>query len=270
MRVASIKRRKIIRVTSIQFEVSRTKRNNLKRMEEMLNTTHGSDLIVLPELWNIGYCSFDSYHIASEPLKGETFQMISRKARDLNAYILAGSIVEKSGSKFYNTSLLIDPCGLLVGYYRKIHLFSYNSLENKLLNRGRDTVAVKTKFGLLGLATCYDLRFPELFKNLFLNKKVEVFLVPSAWPYSRLEHWRILNRSRSIENQSFLISSNCTGMMNGVKFAGHSMIIDPLGNILAEGGTKECIIRANIDLNMIKKIRSEILIMKESHLCKSI
>jgi predicted amidohydrolase len=110
--------------------------------------------------------------------------------------------------------------------------------------------------GKIGLATCYDLRFPELFRRM-VARGVEIFLVCSAWPYPRLEHWLMLNRVRALENQCFLISANSVGLNHGIQFVGHSMITDPWGTILASAGDQDVIIRAEIDLNDLASARQQ-------------
>ncbi len=108
-----------------------------------------------------------------------------------------------------------------MGKYRKIHLFGYNSQETQILSPGEDVVVVDTPFGKIGMATCFDLRFPELFRAM-VDKGVELFMVCSAWPYPRIEPWIMLNRVRALENQAYLISANSCGMNCGSQFVGHS------------------------------------------------
>ena len=156
--------------------------------------------------------------------------------------------------KFYNSSYLIDPAGEIRANYRKIHLFGYQSQETKLLTPGREVVVVDTPLARFGLATCYDLRFPELFRKM-AEAGVQVVLVCSAWPYPRLEHWLMINRVRAIENQFFVVSANSCGLNQGAMFVGHSMHVDPWGTILASGGDDEAIVRSELDLSRIEDAR---------------
>ncbi|MGD9281005.1 MAG: nitrilase-related carbon-nitrogen hydrolase, partial [Desulfobacterales bacterium] len=117
-------------------------------------------------------------------------------------------------------------------------------------------VVVDTPLGKIGMATCYDLRFPELFRRM-VEQGAEIFLVCSAWPYPRLEHWLMLTRVRALENQCFLVSSNSVGLNQGIQFVGHSMITDPWGTILAGAGDTECIIKSDIDLDELKAARNQ-------------
>jgi predicted amidohydrolase len=116
-------------------------------------------------------------------------------------------------------------------------------------------VTVQTDFGIWGLATCYDLRFPELFRAM-VDQGAEAFLVCSAWPYPRLEHWLMLNRVRALENEAFLISSNCVGSSRGKHFCGHSLVVDPWGCAVAGAGDEPGIVWADVDPAAVARVRS--------------
>jgi len=247
----------IMNIALLQFASrDRGKAENIAHAEHLLDTARGADLIVLPELWNIGFYSFDWYYAESETSTGPTLAMIARKARELNAHILSGSIVENDGGNYYNTNFLIAPDGALLGKYRKIHLFSYKSEEKKLLTPGTHPVTIKTSDCTYGLSTCYDLRFPELYRAE-LAQGTEVFLISAAWGYERLAQWTIFNRARALENQAFVIAAGCAGVSRGHKLAGTSMIVDPNGTIVAQGGESEEIVTADIDLTLVQKARRE-------------
>ncbi len=247
----------MFKVASIQLWIGEEdKVQRIERVESLLDQVKGVDMVILPEIWNIGYFSFDLYSKESETVNGETARRMSQKAKEHGFYLHTGSFVEGENGKLFNTSLMFDPDGKLIARYRKIHLFGYKSLESQLLSRGNEVTVVKTSLGKMGMCTCYDLRFPELFR-VMLKKGAECFLVASAWPYPRLEHWLMFNRIRAIENSAFLISSNCAGKNRGVQFCGHSMIVDPWGTILASGGDEECILQAEIDIGKVSSVRGE-------------
>lgn len=246
-----------MRIACIQMEITdRTKAENLEHAEELIKSAEGADLILLPEIWNIGYFSFDSYEGESEPLEGETAERMSCMARSVDAWLLGGSWVVRGPDGLYNTSFLFDRKGKAVKTYRKIHLFGYGSREQEILKKGSEVVAVETEVGVLGLASCYDLRFPELFRKMMV-RGVEIFLIVSGWPYPRLEHWTLFNRARALENLCFLASANCVGVNRGMRFCGHSSIVDPWGVVRAAGGDEETIVRADIDLAMVGRVRKE-------------
>jgi predicted amidohydrolase len=253
----------VIKIASIQMSVGdESKSQRIDHAEILLDQVRDADLVVLPEIWNIGYFSFDLYDKESEPIDGETFQRMSVKAREHGFFLHLGSFVEKHDNKLYNTSLLIDPGGKRIACYRKIHLYGYGSKESQILVRGNEVVVVETDLGKMGMSTCYDLRFPELFRAM-LNKGAELFLVASGWPYPRLEHWIMFNRIRAIENLTFLVSSNCVGINRGVRFCGHSMIVDPWGVILTSGGDEECILKAEMDINKVHIVRREFPVVSD-------
>src|SRR4030042_370869 len=247
----------MFKVASVQLWIGEEdKARRIERVEELLEQVKGSNLVILPEIWNIGYFSFDLYSKESETVSGETAQRLSRKAKEHGFYLHGGSFVERDRDQLFNTSLLFNPNGKLIARYRKIHLFGYGSQESQILSRGSEVVVVETPLGKIGMCTCYDLRFPELFR-MMLNKGAELFLVASGWPYPRLEHWLMFNRIRAIENSAFLISSNCAGKNGGIQFCGHSMIVNPWGTILAGGGDEECIIQAGMDIEKVSSVRGE-------------
>jgi len=246
-----------IKVASIQMTIGdETKSERIARAEALLDQARGAELVVLPEIWNIGYFAFDLYEKESERIDGETASRMAAKAREHSFYLHMGSMVEREGDKLYNTSLLFDPQGKVAARYRKIHLYGYGSKESQILSRGNKVVVVHTRLAKIGLCTCYDLRFPELFRAM-LDQGAELFLVASGWPYPRLEHWLMFNRIRAIENSAFLASSNGVGVNRGVRFCGHSMIVDPWGVILASGGDEECILRTEIDIDQVARVRRE-------------
>jgi predicted amidohydrolase len=235
-------------VASVQMSVvENDKAATIEKALDAVRKARDADLIILPELWNIGFMSFDRYVPEAEDRDGPTLTALKNVARELRAYIHTGSFVEREGEQHFNSSYLLSPQGEMLANYRKIHLFGYNSREAQLLNHGNEVIVADTSLGKLGLATCYDLRFPELFRRM-VEKGAELFLICSAWPYPRLEHWIMLNRVRALENQCFLVSANSVGMNGSSQFVGHSMMVNPWGIILASGGDEEVVLRAEFDL----------------------
>jgi predicted amidohydrolase len=242
-------------IASIQMAVVEDdKTATIDKAVGLVRKVKGADLVILSELWNIGFMSFERYVSEAEGKDGPTLSTFRDLARELKMHIHTGSFVEEDGGKYFNSSYLLSPEGEILGNFRKVHLFGFNSRETQILTRGEEVVVVETELGTFGLATCYDLRFPELFRRM-VEKGTEVFLVCSAWPYPRLEHWMMLNRVRALENQCFLVSSNSVGLNRGSQFVGHSMIVDPWGIALASGGDEETVVRSEIDLNELKSAR---------------
>jgi predicted amidohydrolase len=252
-----------MRIASIQLNViEESKDRSLEHASEMIRQCRDADLILLPELWNIGFMSFDRYRNEAETQEGPTLTLLRTLAKELACHLHTGSFVEKKGDRFYNSSFLLSPKGEILGSYQKIHLFTYQSEEAAILTAGTSITVIPTEFGNLGLATCYDLRFPELFRKM-LDQGAEFFLISSAWPYPRLEHWLLLNRTRALENLSYLISSNCVGINRGAQFAGHSLVVDPFGEMIAGSNDEECVVWGEVSRDIVLRARSEFPALKD-------
>ena len=246
-----------MRVASIQMSVVEgDKEKTVAKALAYIAQAGRADLVILPEIWNVGFMSFDRYVSAAEDRHGPTLTALRKAADKHQIYLHTGSFVEKDNGAFYNSSYLIAPTGELIANYRKIHLFGHNSKETQILTPGREVVVADTPLGKIGMATCYDLRFPELFRRM-AEQGAQLLLICSAWPYPRLEHWIIFNRARALENQCFLVSANSVGPNQGTTFVGHSMMVNPWGVILASGGDEEVIITSEIELEDVAAIRAK-------------
>lgn len=253
-----------MRIASIQLALNdtRTKTETIAYALSMMDKCKGADLIMLPEIWNIGFMAYDKYWSESEPVDGATASAVARKAKELNSYVLSGSFVESRNGKYYNTCVMFDRMGKAIGQYSKIHLFTYQSKESELLNSGTDISVVETEFGKMGLSTCYDLRFPELYRAM-VDAGAEFFLVTSCWLYPRHDAWNILNRARALENTCFLISCDAAGYQHGSMFLGHSQIVDPWGTVVAGSSFYEDIVMADIDPGLVKRVRDSFPVLKD-------
>ena len=187
-------------------------------------------------------------------------------AASLGIHLLAGSFLEKTPeARAYNTSLLFSPEGEILAQYRKIHLFDIDIpgqvsiKESDTKKPGQEVVTCETGVGTVGLSVCYDLRFPELYRQLADNG-AELICVPAAFTFpTGAAHWEPLLRARAIENQSYLIAPNQIGKnVHGFADYGNSMIIDPWGKVIARAPDKECVITAEIDREYVEKIRKEL------------
>lgn len=246
-----------MKIAAIQMSVVEDdKTTTIEKAVRRIRRCKGADLIVLPEIWNVGFMSFHRYVPEAETAEGRTLGAMRDAAREVKAHLHTGSFVEKDAGRYYNSSYLISPDGDLLANYRKIHLFGYNSKETEILTPGDAVVVADTPLGKLGMATCFDLRFPELFRRM-IDQGAEIFLVCSAWPYPRLEHWLMLNRVRALENQSFLIAANSVGTNRGIQFVGHSLIVDPWGIAVSAAGDKEAILETAIDPADLHSAREE-------------
>lgn len=257
-----------MKAASIQLNVSdkNSKNDAVKHALSMLDSCKGCDLIVLPEIWNIGFNNFDNYYALAEADNGETMSAISGKAKQLSCYIYSGTFVEKRGEKYYNSGVLFDRNGTAVAKYSKIHLFGFESKEPELLTAGDKITVADTEFGRIGIATCYDLRFPELFRKMTLEMGAEFFIISASWPAQRLDAWRLYCKVRAAENFCWLISSNTTGMYKNIKGGGNGMIISPNGAVIANSGFDESIVTAEISREEVLTARSGFCALNDAKL----
>lgn len=209
------------------------------------------DVIILPELWPIGAFAVELVPVHAEPLEGPLCRALGRVASATGAWVFGGSFAERVVADngeidYFNTSVAFGPDGALAGAYRKVHLFGFNGGETTVMSSGGDVVVVDAPIGRTGLATCYDLRFPELFRAL-VDAGAEAFVIPAGWPERRLPHWQVLARARAIENQAYVLACNESGTHGGVPMAGHSLVIDPQGEVLAEAGPGEEVLSVELD-----------------------
>ncbi|MFE4368532.1 carbon-nitrogen family hydrolase [Streptomyces sp. NPDC056835] len=252
-----------------------------QRAAAMVMEQRGADLVVLPELWPVGAFAYESFADEAEPVDGPTFREMSRAARDAGVWLHAGSIVERASDghapdgyapdkhapdgTLYNTSLVLSPAGELVRTYRKIHRFGFDKGEATLMGAGGELVTVRLPETTLGLATCYDLRFPELFRGL-VDAGAETLVVPAGWPARRRAHWTLLARARAVENQAYVLACATAGTHAGVEQSGHSIVVDPWGEVLAEAGTDEEVLTVDLDPAVVATTRERFPALKDRRL----
>lgn len=202
------------------------------------------DVLLLPELWRLGFYPQPILSYADADGQ-QTRSALSALARRYQVNIVGGTIANAIGQQVFNTSYVFDRSGRLAATYHKSHLFTPSG-EKEDFHAGDSVVTFQLDGVTCGLAVCYDIRFPELVRRLALEG-IAVLFVPAAWPLSRLIHWQTLLRARAIENQIFVVACNESGTgANDIQLAGHSAIIDPWGEILAEAGEEETILHSNL------------------------
>jgi predicted amidohydrolase len=257
-----------MRVAAIQLRVddSEPAASRVERAVSLVRAQAGADLVVLPELWVPGAFGYSGYDASASALPGPVVSAIASVATEIGAHVLAGTFIERDGTSLHNTAVLLSPSGEIVHVYRKVHLFGFDHGEAEVLAAG-DDVSTYAMPGLttLGMTTCYDLRFPELYR-IFVNEGAELFVIPTGWPAARLEHWLVLTKARAIEDQVFLIGCNQVGMQEGVELAGHSVVIDPWGRVVAEAGVEEEVLTVDIDLALVAKTRAEFPVLRDRKL----
>jgi omega-amidase len=246
-------------ITCIQLDIKfGDPQFNYQQVEEKIAQAvenEKSTIIVLPELWTTGYDLTRLDEIADE--KGEeTKQFLSRLAKKYQINIVGGSIAKKTADNVTNTMYVFNTQGEFVHEYSKLHLFKLMD-EHHYLTAGTE----KGLFEIEGMKSagviCYDIRFPEWIRA-HTTQGAEVLFVVAEWPLPRLNHWRTLLTSRAIENQCYVVACNRAGSDLNNVFAGHSMIIDPWGTIIAEGDEQAGSISAAIDVETVNQVRSQI------------
>lgn len=257
-------RKGTVEVACVQLSAShRSKEAQTQHAVSLIENLDDVDLVVLPELWPTGYFSFHRYAVEAETVSGPTVRAIAAVARRRRVHIVGGSVVERgSRGRLYNMSFLVSPKGKVLLTYRKLHLFGYRSREAKLLAPGSEVRVARTALGCLAMTTCYDLRFPELYR-LIVEQGAEIIIVVSAWPWARRDHWLLLTRARALENQVFLIACNAVGNDSGTKLAGSSLVVDPWGEILGVVKKQETILRVSLDMSRLRRIRKEFPVLRD-------
>lgn len=254
---------------AIQMAAASDKAANLERAERLIRlaAARGANLVALPETFNWrGRRSEEA--AAAEPLEGPSLARISRLAGELGVHIVAGSITEDAPGqpKRYNTSVLIGADGARAAVYRKIHLFDVD-LPGRVTVResdaklsGTEVVAARTPLGTVGLTVCYDLRFPELYRQLTFGGGAEIITVPSCFTFPTGEaHWEALLRARAIENQVYVIAPAQFGPnVHGFSDYGNSAIVDPWGRVIGRAADQEGVVVAPIDLEYLARVRREL------------
>jgi len=249
-----------LRVALGQASTSERKEENLKRGVELISeaSKRGADILILPELF-MAYLPLsepaETYLSVAEPVQGVFTQVLAAEARRKQLFVAVG-ILEKNpdGRKVHNTVVLIGPDGKVLSKHRKLQLFdSFGFRESDRITPGEAFEgAFQTGLGKMGMMTCFELRFPELARMLALEG-AELIIVPTAWVSGRLkeDHLITLARARAIENTVFVAVACQTGRI----FTGRSMVVDPFGVVLCDGGDEEGLVVTDIDLTRINRVR---------------
>ncbi len=219
----------------------------------------GAELLVLPELWSTGYDLERANELADAPGEGIHAEL-SALAHEHRLAIVGSTLTRRAG-RATNTATLYGPDGACIASYDKIHLFGLMQ-EDRYLAPGQSQSICDAPWGRTALAICYDLRFPELFRAYALGG-AGLVIVPSEWPNPRLEHWRTLIRARAIEDQCFIIAVNRVGRDLQNSFFGHSLVVDPWGEILVEGGEDPALLMVALDLDLVETVRSRMSVLRD-------
>jgi len=265
-----------LRAAAVQLNAGADPQANLAAADRQVRAAAaaGADLIVLPEKWTV-MGEEEDLRAGAQELDGPAIEWACSTARELAVEIVAGSILERvpGREKFANTSVHVDASGHVQAVYRKLHMFDVEVdgalyRESDLEDPGEEIVVSETAEGVaLGMAICYDLRFPELFRVLTL-RGARVIVLPAAFTLATTrDHWEILIRARAIENQVFIVAANQFGSHpGGNRSGGRSLIVDPWGLVLAQ--MPDCVgqVTAELDLERQEDIRARLPVLQNRRL----
>ncbi len=254
-----------------QMLVLDQKDDNLAKARSMIReaAVHGSRIVILPEMFNCPYNSSLFPVYAETYPKGKTFKMLSEAAVTEGIYLVGGSLPEREEGSIFNTSFVFGPQGEFLAKHQKIHLFDVDLpdglsfRESKTLGCGKKITVVKTEVANLGVAICYDIRFPEL-SRLMVLMGAELIVIPASFNMNTgPAHWELLLRTRAVDNQVFIIGA-ATARDTSASYVsyGNSAIVDPWGDIIARADEKETILYGDIDLGQTDKIREALPLLR--------
>ncbi|GGC73044.1 carbon-nitrogen hydrolase family protein [Undibacterium terreum] len=260
-----------MKVAAIQMISTPVLEQNLATARRLMQQAvdGGAGLLLLPEYWPImGMQETDKIALAETPQHGVIQDFMADAARSLGVWLIGGTLPMASGdpSKVLNTTLVYNPAGEQAARYDKIHLFGFTKgeesyQESRTITPGKDVVSFDAGFGKVGLSVCYDLRFPELYRAM---GACSLIVVPAAFTYTTGQaHWEILLRARAVENQCYVLASAQGGKHpNGRRTWGHSMLIDPWGEIISVLDEGEGVVAGELKLDYMDKVRENLPALK--------
>lgn len=255
------------RVAMIQMHVEEDKLKNIANASEFVKKAkeQGADITILPEMFNCPYKT-SNFPVFAEKEGGECYRLLSDVAKTHGIYLVAGTMPEKDAEgKVYNTSYAFDRKGQKIGKHRKMHLFDIDVKggqyfkESETLSAGNEATVFETEFGKMGLAICYDFRFPEL-ARLMVEEGAKVIIVPAAFNMTTgPAHWEVMFRSRAIDNQVYTIGIAPARDVNSCYTSyGNSIMVSPWGEVILRMDEKEGISTGTLDLDYVEKVREEL------------
>jgi predicted amidohydrolase len=217
-----------------------------------------AELVVFPEMTDTGY-SMPVIRARADRWNGRFVSALKETARKLSIAIVSG-VSERDGSAIYNSQVFVDSHGNIAAKYRKTHLYAVAPVEEQTCFTAGDCFANFELGGVhFGFSICYDLRFPEMYRKLATEQNVSAFIISSAWPFPRVEHFRTLATARAIENQSYVLASNRVGIDDDLWFCGSSAVIDPRGVVIAAAAAdREELIHADLSEELVRSVRNRV------------
>lgn len=221
-----------------------------------------AQITVLPELWTSGYDLENAGYYAKENIK--VLRRLSQFCQTNNIWCVAGSfILKRKKGELVNSCMAFDANGRRISSYEKMHLFPALG-ENRVFERGDHPKIFNTPWGKAGLALCFDIRFPEIFRHYF-QKKVKIVFIPAQFPFPRIAHWKILLKARALEDNCFIIACNAASHPDQKRRFGFSSIIDPWGDEVIKLEHQESVIAAELNLDRIVDADKKLYLRKSVH-----
>lgn len=253
------------KLAAVQLRTELEWEETMEKAERMIKeaASKGAQVVALPEMFS---CPYDKRYFKTFAAMGheETAKHMSRWARENGIILVGGSVPESEGDKLYNTCFVFDEKGEQIAKHRKVHLFDVDipGMRFKESNNfvpGEDITVFDTKFGKMGCAVCFDLRFPELFRAMAV-RGAEVIIVPAQFNMKTgPAHWELSLRMRAVDNEVFMVGASAA-RFEGFNYEcwGHSAIVSPYGEVLSSCDEKEQIIYSDIDLNRVDEVRRQL------------
>ena len=268
-----------IAVVQLAYDDDESFGARVDRVAGLVAAQAGHDLVILPELWGATGFDYSRWSRDAQPLDGPWAAAMADAARAAGATLHAGSVVERlpepgaDGHDLANTSVVYAADGRLSAVYRKIHRFGFGAGEPRLMEAGEDVVVTGIPAGsgtdelvVAGLSTCYDLRFPELYRRQ-VEAGAEVFLLPAAWPAARVAHWTLLGQARAVENQCVMVQCNTGGAHAGHRMGGRSQVVSASGEVLAAArGADEVVLSVDVDTAATTAYRRDFPVLADRRL----
>lgn len=242
-------------VIALQFDIAwENKSANFEKVKRLLSgvSPEKDALVVLPEMFTTGFSM--NVDAIAESYGGETEQFLTNLAKEFGIWLIAGAAMRGRDGKARNKALVFSPEGKLIAFYAKMHPFTPGG-EAEHYTAGERAVAFRWGGCNVSPFVCYDLRFPETFREAAATHRPELFAVIANWPEKRIQHWVRLLQARAIENQAYVVGVNRVGSDPFYTYPGRSLIVDPQGDILADAGDREGFIQAKLDLANLRKYR---------------
>lgn len=222
----------------------------------------GADILIYPEMWNTGYALTDLPQLADNDGE-QSRHLLARLAKTYQLNIVGGSVATMRDGRFFNTMFVFNQLGQQVSRYDKAHLFGLMN-EEKYIAAGSQPNTFELAGVLSSGVICYDIRFPEWLRTMMSSGPQAILYVSAEWPIQRIAQWQILLQARAIENQAFVVAANRVGSDRDNTFGGRSLVIDPLGNIVAQGtDVDDMLVIADIDIADETAIRGQIPVFSD-------